>query len=121
MVRKFPLIYPNGDLYACCCIAGFYRPYLVGNADAEPLGVLAERMARNVVYEAISRVGPVALAKACRTSGVQYGAEFANECHACRETFARTDPSTLEQNARGLLYVYDLMSGAEETPFDLLV
>lgn len=118
MVGKFPLIYPNGDVFACCCIAGFYRPYHVGNAESESLAHLAERMASNVVYEAISKVGPVSLAKSC---GVGQGAEFANECHACRQTFARTDRDTLEKNAKGLLFMYHLMNGAKETPFDLLL
>jgi MoaA/NifB/PqqE/SkfB family radical SAM enzyme len=121
MVGKFPLIYPNGNLFACCCIAGSYRPYYVGNVDSESLGRLAERMIGNVVYQAISKVGPVALAKSCQIDAAVPGREFANACHACRETFARTDLVTLENNARGLLFMYDLMNGAEQTAFDLLL
>ncbi len=121
MVGKFPLIYPNGDLFACCCIAGFYEPYLVGNLNETPLSELLARMSVNVVYEAISKVGPVALAKSCLKENDAAKARFANECHACRETFAMTSKEKLEERARGLLYVYDLLDGREETSFDRLV
>lgn len=122
MVRKFPIVYPDGTMYTCCCTAGFFNEYLVGNLERESLETLDARMADNPVYDAISKVGPVTLAKAIRSNGGDVGQCYANPCHACRETLSRTDPQTLRSTAQGLILLHHVLSGdAAETPFDELV
>lgn len=111
MVKRFPLVYPSGDLYTCCCTAGFYEEYLVGNLEQTPLRELDERMRDDVVFNAISCVGPVALAKAVQKDGAEIGRGFASPCHACREMLTRTEPEVLEKQARGLLFVHELLDG----------
>ncbi len=108
MARRFPIVYPNGDFYTCCCTAGFYKEYAVGNLERQTLADLDRRMHDNVVFEAISLVGPVALAKAVRQSG-RPASMYANPCHACRETLARTDRSTLDAQSRKLLFWHSLL------------
>jgi hypothetical protein len=103
MANRFPIVYPNGDLYSCCCTAGFYKEYRVGNLEQESLAQLQERMAADPVFEAIYRVGPVALAKSVRENGGDLGEEFASPCHACRRVLARTDRDTLENESRKLV------------------
>jgi hypothetical protein len=123
MVRKFPIVYPDGSFYTCCCTAGFFKEYKVGNLETDALSTLDERMASNEVYEAISKAGPVALAKAVEElSGQANDSCYANPCHACRDTLSRAAPSALEGAAKRLVFYHRLMSGdAAETPFDVLV
>ncbi|MBI4615150.1 MAG: radical SAM protein [Planctomycetes bacterium] len=122
MVRRFPLLYPNGDLYSCCCVAGFYEPYRIGNLDREPLADLERRMESNPVFEAIAKVGPVDLA---RFSGFEEktspGARFSHMCHVCREMMTGTDPAELEEKARGRLLLYQIAGGPEVTVYDELL
>jgi uncharacterized Fe-S cluster-containing radical SAM superfamily protein len=114
MVRRFPIVYPNGDLFTCCCTAGFYKEYFVGNLERETLPQLDARMDEDGVFDAIARVGPVALAKSVRAAGTDIGEEFANPCHACRQTLTKTPRETLESHARGLLAL-DAVLGNPET------
>jgi len=108
MVRRFPIVYPNGDLYTCCCTAGFYREYKVGNLERENLAELDARMNADPVFDAIARVGPVMLAKRMKACGTPLADRFANPCHACRETLGRSDRSELEAQAKGLLLLNSL-------------
>ncbi len=121
MAMKFPIVYPNGDFYTCCCTAGFYKEYMVGNLEREPLAELDRRMRGNVVFEAISKVGPVALAKSVCAAGTNLGDGFANPCHACRETLSRTEKSVLEGQAQQLLLMHTLLEPDTETSYHALV
>jgi MoaA/NifB/PqqE/SkfB family radical SAM enzyme len=121
MAMKFPIVYPNGDFYTCCCTAGFYKEYMVGNLEREPLAELDRRMRENVVFQAISVVGPVALAKSVCSKGAKLGEGFANPCHACRETLSRTDKTVLEGQAQQLLLLHSLLEPETETSFHALV
>ena len=122
MARKFPIIYPNGDTYACCCTAGFYKEYLVGNLEQQSLKELDAKLEDDVVFEAINKVGPVKLAKAVRSCGVDMSDGFANPCHACRETMARADRKTLVDESRKLLLLEELFGDgrAQEQIQDLV-
>jgi hypothetical protein len=123
MVRKFPIVYPDGSFYTCCCTAGFFKQYKVGNLETDSLATLDERMASNEVYEAISKVGPVRLAKMVHAaSGESSQARYANPCHACRDLLSRSDPAQLESSARTVVFLHKLLSGdSADTPFDELV
>ena len=123
MVRKFPIVYPDGSFYTCCCTAGFFKEYKVGNLENESLATLDERMSANEVYDALSKAGPVALTKTVQAiSGRSEGTCYANPCHACRDTLSRSDPAAVETAARSLLFLHKLLSGdAADTPFDELV
>jgi radical SAM protein with 4Fe4S-binding SPASM domain len=121
MAMRFPIVYPNGDLYTCCCTAGFYKEYRVGNLEQEPLSELNRRMNENVVFEAISKVGPVALAKAVCKQGTKIGDGFSNPCHACRETLSRTDKAVLESESQKLLLMHALLEPPTEHSFHQLV
>jgi radical SAM protein with 4Fe4S-binding SPASM domain len=114
MANRFPIVYPNGDLYSCCCTAGFYKEYKVGNLEQESLAELQGRMEEDPVFEAIYRVGPVALAKSVRECGVDLGEGFASPCHACRRTLAKTDRETLERESRKLVLIDELFTDPEE-------
>lgn len=109
MVRRFPIAYPNGDVYTCCCTAGFYNEYKAGNLERESLADIDRRMHADPVFDAIARVGPVMLAKQMQACGAQLGAGFANPCHACRETLSRCDRVELEAQARGLVLMNSLI------------
>jgi MoaA/NifB/PqqE/SkfB family radical SAM enzyme len=123
MVRKFPIVYPDGTFYTCCCTAGFFDEYRVGNLETDSLATLDERMAGNEVYEAISKVGPVRLAKAMHAAcGAPSQGRFANPCHACRDLLSRSDPAQLASSAKSVVFLHKLLSGdSAETPFDELV
>jgi hypothetical protein len=114
MANRFPIVYPNGDLYSCCCTAGFYKEYRVGNLEQESLADLQARMDDDPVFEAIYRVGPVALAKAVRERGVDLGGDLASPCHACRRTLQQADRETLEQESKKLVLLDALFTDPEE-------
>jgi hypothetical protein len=113
MANRFPIVYPNGDLYSCCCTAGFYKEYRVGNLEEERLAEIQARMAQDPVFEAIYRVGPVALAKSVRESGVELGEGFASPCHACRRVLSQTDRATLERESSKLVLMDALFGDPE--------
>jgi MoaA/NifB/PqqE/SkfB family radical SAM enzyme len=121
MALKFPIVYPNGEFYTCCCVAGRYKEYLVGNLDQVPLREMDRRMGESVIFEAIVKVGPVALAKSVRNEGADIGVGFSSPCHACRETLSRTEHGVLESHAQKLLLMQSLFEPDRERLFDALV
>lgn len=59
-----PVIESDGSVYACCGPSLASRrgsPLLLGNAEAEPLGDILERAARDPILEVISLLGPYGL------------------------------------------------------------
>lgn len=59
-----PVIEPDGWVYACCGPSLGSRkssPLVLGNAEAEPLGDILERAARDPILEVISLLGPYGL------------------------------------------------------------
>ena len=58
-----PVIYPDGDLQACCCAGGKVSPFTVGNLHRESLKTLIGRMFNRSHYRFIQTEGPKALFK----------------------------------------------------------
>jgi MoaA/NifB/PqqE/SkfB family radical SAM enzyme len=110
MAGRFPIVYPNGDLYSCCCTAGFYKEFLVGNLDRDGIAELEDRLSGDTVLDAINRTGPVALAREVVATGVDVGERFATSCHLCRQLLANTDRKALEEHA-GKLVLLDMLFG----------
>lgn len=58
-----PVIYPDGDLQACCCAGGKMSPFTIGNLHRERLDVLLDRMFARAQFQFINTNGPKALFK----------------------------------------------------------
>jgi MoaA/NifB/PqqE/SkfB family radical SAM enzyme len=58
-----PVIYPNGDLQACCCAGGKIKTFFVGNLHQTPISELYERMTERAHYQMINAYGPKELYK----------------------------------------------------------
>jgi MoaA/NifB/PqqE/SkfB family radical SAM enzyme len=107
---RFPIVYPNGELYSCCCSAGFFKEFLLGSLEREGIVELERRGSRDIVLDAIRRVGAVALARAVMALGVDIGDRFADVCHLCRQLLAKADRETLMEQASRLVLT-DLVFG----------
>lgn len=57
-VANRPVIYPNGDLHACCCAGGKVEAFRVGNVRERPLPELVSAMRRRSHYRFINTFGP---------------------------------------------------------------
>ncbi|AKT40991.1 radical SAM protein [Chondromyces crocatus] len=53
-----PVIYPDGDLQACCCAGGKIAGFTVGNLHKESLATLVERMTERAHFKFINDHGP---------------------------------------------------------------
>jgi hypothetical protein len=53
-----PVLYPNGDLQACCCAGGKIAAFCVGNLKAAPLAQLLHTMRQRSHYRFINTFGP---------------------------------------------------------------
>ncbi|MCG8459029.1 MAG: radical SAM protein [Holophagales bacterium] len=57
-VANRPVIYPDGDLVACCCAGGKVDAFVVGNLHTEPLADLLDRMLSRTQFQFINHIGP---------------------------------------------------------------
>jgi len=67
-VIQRPVIYPNGDLMACCSGGGPSEHLRVGNLSEAPLGVLFARMRARAALQLIHHGGPRALYEAVQAA-----------------------------------------------------
>jgi len=58
-----PVIYPDGDLQACCCAGGKMNPFTVGNLHRESLEAVIGKMFGRSQFHFINTNGPKALFK----------------------------------------------------------
>lgn len=56
-----PVIYPDGDLQACCCAGGKMSTFTVGNLKRESLATVYARMLSRSQFRLINSYGPVEL------------------------------------------------------------
>lgn len=56
-----PVIYPDGDLQACCCAGGKMSPFTIGNLHRESLETVIGRMLSRSQFQFINTRGPKAL------------------------------------------------------------
>jgi hypothetical protein len=79
-----PVIYPDGDLQACCCAGGKIAAFTVGNVRTAPLATLIERMRGRSHYRFINVFGPRELYDAvCAVRPETARPEFASICDMC--------------------------------------
>lgn len=80
-----PVIYPDGDLQACCSAGGKVATFTVGNLRRESLATLYARMLDRSHYRMINNFGPVELYKAivrARPDRPRQG-QYSSICEIC--------------------------------------
>jgi sugar phosphate isomerase/epimerase len=79
-----PVLYPDGDLQACCCAGGKIAEFTVGSLHAMPLAALIERMRGRSHYRFINVFGPRQLYDAvCAAHPERHREQFASICDMC--------------------------------------
>lgn len=79
------VIYPNGDVYGCCAVAGFLNPFYLGNAREKKLSDLLAKAKTNPFFEFIKVQGPAEMVKILREKNIFIPAEYTDQCHICKE------------------------------------
>jgi hypothetical protein len=84
-VLNKPVIYPNGDLQACCCAGGKIGTFTVGNAKREPLAELFSRMQSRSQFRFINAYGPKELFRIISKARPEIArpAAFTSICEMC--------------------------------------
>jgi len=80
-----PVIYPDGDLQACCCAGGKIASFRVGNIHDRPMSDLLADMRQRSHFRYINAVGPKALHRAlAQAKGVTPDEKaFCSICDVC--------------------------------------
>ena len=63
-----PVIYPEGDLQACCCAGGKIEAFTVGNLHSTSLSKLIDQMSQRTHYRFINTFGPRLLYETMRAA-----------------------------------------------------
>lgn len=85
LLHEMPVIYPNGDVYGCCTVAGLLNTFYLGNAKEEKLSELLEKGKNNPFFEFIKIWGPAEMVKLLREKKVFIPEEYTGQCHICKE------------------------------------
>lgn len=91
-----PVIYPDGDLQACCCAGGKIASFRVGSVHERPLGDLLTEMRRRSHYRYINALGPVALHRALARAAGREADESGGFCSICDVCVGLAERSTPE-------------------------
>lgn len=80
-----PVIYPDGDLQACCCAGGKIEAFTVGNMHRSSLKDLIARMRGRSEYHFINNFGPKDMYKAVRAArpDVKRRLTYSSLCEMC--------------------------------------
>ena len=93
-----PVIYPDGDLQACCCAGGKIAAFTVGNVKTTPLATLIERMRSRSHFRFINVFGPKELYDAvCAVPPETARSEFASICDMCVAATAAIPPDEADR------------------------
>lgn len=94
-----PVIYPDGDLQACCCAGGKIASFRVGNIHDTPLSDLITKMRQRSHFRYINTLGPVALHEALAKAGQGVDADqsFASICDICVKLADRLAPDEVDR------------------------
>ena len=96
-----PVIYPDGDLQACCCAGGKMSPFTVGNLHRESLKTLIGRMFNRSHFQFITTEGPKALFKLVATVRPDLSREhqYTSVCEMCVRAADGLSPAELDEIA----------------------
>ena len=113
-----PVIYPDGDLQACCCAGGKIATFTVGNARREPLAELFERMLSRSRYQFINAFGPRALHEAIARARphLPIPERFASICDVCVHAANRLPGAEVDRICEAEALRRMILDGAEPVP-----
>jgi len=81
-----PSITPNGEVFACCAVAGFINPLKLGVIGDLTLSEMFEESRFNTLYIILSLFGPSKLASiASKLNILTSSKTYVNECHLCHD------------------------------------
>lgn len=97
---EMPVIYPNGDVYGCCTVAGLLNAFYLGNAKEGKLSELIEKGKTNPFFDFIKVRGPAEMVKILRGKNVFIPEEYTSQCHICKELCNEKNWGFVEEIAR---------------------
>ena len=115
-----PVIYPDGDLQACCCAGGKMSPFTIGNLHRESLDVLIGKMFGRSQFHFINTHGPKALFKlvAAVRPDLPKQDRYTSICEMCVRATDGLSANELDEiaNYGQLKVMFDLLGGGPAEP-----
>ena len=107
-VIKRPVIFPKGDLFACCCSGRPTKMLNIGSLKENPLNRLCFLMEQNPIYRFLSKAGPLRLARLLEGRRMMKAPrKVASVCEICLKTLEKWDGSNLrillEDHFKGMI------------------
>jgi hypothetical protein len=115
-----PVIYPDGDLQACCCAGGKMSPFTIGNLHRESLEVVLGNMLKRSQFQFINTEGPKALFDLVTTvrPDLPRANHYTSICEMCVRTADGLSAAELDQiaNYGQMKNMFDLLGAEFENP-----
>ncbi|MGD0043761.1 MAG: radical SAM protein [Isosphaeraceae bacterium] len=98
-VNNKPVIYPNGDVYACCCAGGRVEPFRVGNLHDSTLSNLVYRMHGRIQFKFINCFGPREMYETAvrERPDIPRAEEYSSICEMCVKANEAITPLEMDQ------------------------